>query len=361
MRSNQTRFKTAPAWLARLLLLILILLAGYGMKSQFDSLATRSQNQTKHVTDADLYHAIIARMRGGENYYSATSAELGSRGYPTKPFFTWRLPTLALLLSAAGSDGVAKAIFIGLAVLVLIAWFFALRREGFSTVYALLGVIAMGSALILTNSDNALVYHEFWAGLYIALSLALWRLGWWLPAVAVGTLALVFRELALPFSLLMLGLAWYEGRRKEAIGWGVGIGLGMLLLAWHASAVTPLMQDSGQSKSWLALGGWDFVLTTAQWNMLIILAPAAVVPVIVPLALLGLAGWNSGLGLRVALTLGAFLGAFAIVGWPTNIYWGLIYAPLLPLGWLVCLPALRDLWRAAIPQAAKPVHSTISR
>lgn len=40
-----------------------------------------------------------------------------------------------------------------------------------------------------------------------------------------------------------------------------------------------------------------------------------------------------------------------IVGNPDNIYWGMIYALLLPLGLLFTPIALRDLWRAAFRRA----------
>jgi len=57
----------------------------------------------------------------------------------------------------------------------------------------------------------------------------------------------------------------------------------------------------------------------------------------------GLAGWRGETGRRCLGTTVAYLAAFAVVGQPFNEYWGLLYAPLLPLGIAQAPAALRDL------------------
>lgn len=53
-----------------------------------------------------------------------------------------------------------------------------------------------------------------------------------------------------------------------------------------------------------------------------------------PLALLGLGAWRDPLGKRVALVVFGYIAAFLVVGRPENSYWGLLIAPIWPLGLL---------------------------
>ena len=347
MNTTATRFAALPAWGARAILLGLILLIGYGFFCQFESLSnTAETNPHGYNEDVVMYYSVVARLRQGQNYYAVAGDELRTRGYATRPFLNWRPPTLATLLAALPSIGAGRIVFGAFGLAVLAAWVLALRHAGMSSVLALVGAMLIGSALLLCLSKDGLVFHEFWSALCIALSLALYRHERWLPSVLLGVLAMFFRELALGYAVVMLAVALLEMRRRESLAWALGIVLAALALAWHAAIVSPLMLDSDRSKSWLVLGGYAFVLATAQWNVAIILLPGWVVPVLVPLTLLGLAAWRGPLGMRVALVTAAYAVAFMVFGHRTNIYWGLMYAPLLPLGWLFVLPALRDLWRA---------------
>ena len=61
----------------------------------------------------------------------------------------------------------------------------------------------------------------------------------------------------------------------------------------------------------------------------------------------GLAGWRGELGNRVALTVTAYVLLFMVAGRSDNTYWGLLYAPLLPFGWVMAPAAFHDLWNAA--------------
>jgi hypothetical protein len=98
--------------------------------------------------------------------------------------------------------------------------------------------------------------------------------------------------------------------------------------------------------SWVQFGGAHFLLVTCRMNGYLFRAPLWVSAIYLPLTLLGLAGWRSGTGTRLAWTAGAYVTAFAVVGQPFNDYWGLLDAPLLALGFAAAPDALRDLIRA---------------
>jgi hypothetical protein len=179
------------------------------------------------------------------------------------------------------------------------------------------------------------------------LSLALWRPGRWGWSVAIGLLAVLTRELALPYLAAMAFMAWREHRLREAAAWACAIALFGAAMLVHAHLVLQQIAAADPGSEWLSSGGWAFVLSTARWNALFLVSPAWLVAIAVPLALVGLAGWAHPVGARMALTAGAYVGAFLVLGRPDNFYWGLMYAPFLALGLLFAWPALRDLWQAA--------------
>ena len=144
--------------------------------------------------------------------------------------------------------------------------------------------------------------HEFWAGTLIALSLAAYGRGWRFVSVICGLAALSLRELTLPFVCVMMVLAYREGHRREALAWLIG----SHCFRWRitASLVYSYKLDHGKrlglEGGWIVFGGWRFVLDTAKMQPLLLIAPPWVTAIILPLALLGLAGWRGPLGSRVA-------------------------------------------------------------
>ncbi|MBB5049528.1 hypothetical protein HNR60_004306 [Rhodopseudomonas rhenobacensis] len=316
---------------------------------------------TDGIGDLALYSRVVDRLRHGEGYYAAITGELRANSYPLRPFVAVRPPALSVAM-AATSDGVIRLALAALAAVTFAAWAWRWRGlRGEPLRYTAL-LLLLGSGLAPALAPNAYPLHEVWAGLLIALSLALRRRNSWWLSLAIATLAALLRELAAPYLVVMAVLALKDGCRKEAAGWFGGLALFALALGWHALEVSSVVSaaDPG-SPPWLRFGGWSFVLQTASWNLMLAAAPAWLGAVLLPLALLGLSTLRSALGLRLALTVAGHTIGFLIVGRPNNFYWGLMIAPLWPLGLLQAWPALRRLGhelrvlparRAATPMAA---------
>ena len=84
-------------------------------------------------------------------------------------------------------------------------------------------------------------------------------------------------------------------------------------------------------------------------NGLFLALPLVLTAVLLPVAVLGLAGARGAGAAHAWWTVVACLVLFAVVGKPDNWYWGAVYTPLLALG-LGWLPlAVRDLRRSLRP------------
>jgi len=229
-----------------------------------------------------------------------------------------------------------------------------LANEGVPRLVLYSAIFLLSGPMACSISTSGVVYHELWAGICISLSLAARARRLWFLYGFFGILALFIRELSLIYAGVMLFMAWREGRYRELTFWLAGLVIYSIIFGIHLKIVSGLLMETDRANNWIATGGWSFVLSTATWNLPLLFAPARVVAVFVPLALLGLAGWRGATGSRVALTVGAYVVAFLIVGRPDNLYWGLMYAPLLPLGWIQLLPAFSDLIRNAFRR--KPTY-----
>jgi len=100
-------------------------------------------------------------------------------------------------------------------------------------------------------------------------------------------------------------------------------------------------------------GGIAFLLRASSVGWLMILPPW-VTAIYLPVSVLGLAGWTQPIARRVALTVGAYLAAFSIVGHFVNLYWGALYTPLLSFGAVIGGVSLYELIRAIQWQEKKP-------
>jgi hypothetical protein len=303
--------------------------------------------------DLKCYKAIVTRIQLGESYYSAAGHELRSRGYTTASVFNWRLPLLAWFLGSLPSPRIAQAIVFLFTATSLILWLKAFKQHQYTSWQIILGGLLLSGPLIYCAIPGPFLMHEFWAGTLIVLSLAIYAQGSGYISALVGLAALFLRELAFPFAFVMLILAFIEGKRREALLWFLGIIIFSVEFFIHWSIVSRLITESDKvlKNGWIAFGGWPFALNTAQMHPFLILAPAWVAAVVVPLALFGLIGrrhypW----GIRITCTVGIYMLLFGIVGRSFNTYWGLMYAFLLPIGLLQAPEALKYLWqRLKIP------------
>ncbi|HVU53236.1 MAG TPA: hypothetical protein VHL80_21275 [Polyangia bacterium] len=299
--------------------------------------------------DVAQYRAVVARVHAGEGYYDAAATELRRLSFAMRPVFHWRLPTYAWVLGALPSPLLGNALLalVG-AFVVRSTW----RRERASragarpAVAAALTTVAMSGALV-----GAYVFmQELWAGFFIALSVCLFAEERRWAGVAATFAALAFRELAIVAVAVGLALAVRERRWREVAAWLAGLAAWAGFFAWHAAEVARHVHpDDLRRDGWLAWGGAAFVVDTAGWSPLLVALPRAAVAVVLPFALLGLAGSRAPGVSRAALVSGAYLATFVAVGQPFNDYWGALYAPLLPLGLLAAPASVRELHRAARP------------
>ncbi|MGB8602146.1 MAG: hypothetical protein WCD42_08115, partial [Rhizomicrobium sp.] len=162
-------------------------------------------------------------------------------------------------------------------------------------------------------------------------------------SVVIGLVAVLIRELALPYLLVMALCGFYEKRWREGLGWCGALILFAGFMLWHAHAVGQLLLPGDRaSGGWLGLGGWPYVLLLARWNGLFIASAPAVVASVLPLMLLGAGAWPK-MGGRMALITIGYATGFLVVGRPDTSYWGLMMTPLWALGAAMAPGALRDL------------------
>jgi hypothetical protein len=299
--------------------------------------------------DADLkcYQTIVEKINAGESYYSAAGQTLRSMGYTTANVFNWRLPTLAWFLGHLPTLKMGQAISFILALVTLLCWMVVFHQNKYFMWQVFIGGLILSGPVIYSLLPGPFLSHEFWAGTLIALSLASHALGWRYASVIAGVLALLLRELSLPFVGIMMVLAFNEGNRREAMFWMIGILAFVAAMIMHWSIVSKLIteHDKVLQGGWIVFGGWAFVLNTVQMHPLLILAPPWIAAIILPLAILSLAGWRGKPNSRLFSTVLIYVLAFSIVGRSFNIYWGLMYAFLIPLGLLHVPYILKKLWQ----------------
>ncbi|MGZ3274834.1 MAG: hypothetical protein ACXU82_18740 [Caulobacteraceae bacterium] len=288
---------------------------------------------TSGPTDLGLYAYAATAAAHPLTFYPALIAEQRREGYELKPFVVVRPPALPFLLAALKSEALRRLALGALALGSLAAWWMTLGRQGVEPLPRAFDIVALATGALPAVAPQAPYMHEVWAGLLISLSLALRREDRFGLAVAVGLAAALIRELAAPYLVVMAATALLGRHWREAAAWTFALAVFAAALAWHASMVDALVLPSDHAGAgWLKLSGWPFVLHAAQWNAVLAVAPAWLAALAVPAALAGAATWTSSPGRRLAATLVVYVLAFAAVGRPENFYWGLMFAPLLPLG-----------------------------
>lgn len=297
--------------------------------------------------DVHLYERMIARVAQGQPYHAAMADELRQHNYPLKPFVTFRLPTLTWF-GAAVPQPVRFAMMIALAGAAAWSWRARLRADGVDPSRITIGamLVILGSITMLRH--DLLNWHEAWAGLLIALALALYRAERWWPTLLITALAVAVRETSILFAAIMGVMAVHDRRWREAMGW-IALALGFaIVMAWHAQQVAAVVLASDPpSPGWSGLGGPRMAITMLRQTGALRAVPFFVSLIAIPIMLIGWAGWRSAVGVRGAATLIAYATLFALACRPDNFYWAFLVAPLLPIGLLFCVAALDDLWRNA--------------
>ena len=283
-------------------------------------------------TDTDLYSAVTTRVLDGQGYYSAVAAEQPTRGYPTRPVVTVREPTLTWLADAVGGEGRLRIVLAALTgvTLALLAWLLVGLAPSMRSWVGAFGAAAFTSIVIW--GSGAELSHEVWAGLFLLLGVSVRRFGV-LPWVLCVLVAALFRELAIAVLLVSCLEAIARSRWRE-VAWSIGaVALFAMFYAWHAHQVTAIVAGhGGESRGWFGWGGWPAVVDGIQFSSPLTLVPFAVSAVLVPLALLG---WLARAGRDVdaaLMVIGVGVVLLAVVGRADNVYWGLMFSPLLLAG-----------------------------
>jgi hypothetical protein len=298
--------------------------------------------------DVDLYAHFVAFARHPLDFYPAAVAEQRREGYVLHPFVTVRPPAMAFLLALMPGNTFRKLAIAGLGLAVMAAWGLRLTRLGVRPWVTVLAVALVGTGVVPNCIGRAFLFHESWAGLLIALSLAVYGPRSWLFSLALGLAAALIRELSAPFLLAMAACALMEGRRREAGAWAAAIAVFALALGFHAWMVTQNVRpDDLDSPGWAHLTGWAFILSLTDWNLLLAGENQAWAAITTPLVLFGAVVWSGPTGRRVGLTIVGFMTGFMFIGRPENYYWGLLLAPILPLAMIMGLYLAPGLARLA--------------
>ncbi len=332
------------ALLAFLLAATLTALASPGPPPVSHDPAQRADDQA----DVVLYESIVSGVRAGGNYYTVTADALRAGNYPLRPFVTFRLPTLAVVQAALPNEVTVLLLYI-LAAAVMLAWFIRLRPAFARAPPLFIALVLLAAGMVVFVQPELANFHEVWAGLLIALSLALRRPGRWIEAVAFGLIAMLIRETAALYVAIMAILAFAEGHRREALGWCVPVVVLAAVVALHAHAVGQVVRPlDPASPGWAGLLGFGFFVKTITLSTALNLAPAWIAALLIGLTLFGWAAWNDALALRALAIFCAYAALLGLFGRVDTFYWGLMIAPTILVGLAFVPDGLRDLVSAAI-------------
>jgi hypothetical protein len=302
--------------------------------------------------DMAMYAHIVERMHAGVGYYTAAHEQLHGGGYGTQSVFNWRLPTLAWAESLFPSLAWAN-VLLGLGAIAALLTAAKLVRDTADNTTAVLAGLALAVSLFACATPAAALFTEIPAGILVLASACAYGLRRTAIGFVLALAALFIRELAAPYVLVCIYLAWRDERRTELWAWAGGLAAFSSFFAWHYMMVQGAITvgDFAYAQGWIQFGGLSFILAAARFNGMLLAAPLWPTAILLPICLLGLAAWRAPAAHRIGLTVAVYLVAFAIVGKPFNDYWGAMFTPLMMLGLAFVPAAVRDLIRT--PSSAR--------
>lgn len=305
--------------------------------------------------DLRLYQDILKRVEGGESYYSAALDQQRQHKYPTRPFVTVRLPTLAWGAAWFGLPG-WRAIAIGVLFANIFVWVAALGRRVTLLEKAAMAVAVFVFGIVAFYARIGLV-HEMVAGLFLSLALGLYRPRYgWVASLIVLSIALAVREMALPFLLLWAVFAFLERRWRELIGIAVVLALFTVGMVLHAQEVMAYrLPGDLASPGWNAGLGPKLVLTSLTQLSFLLTVPPAVGGMLALLPILGWAGLGGRIGLFSTLWFLGMALAMSLFARPNNFYWVVLLLPAYLTGIVLVPRALYDLVLAVLGRREMPV------
>ena len=340
-----TRYESWSRGPALALIAALIALLAVATWSAEAAPAPKLRASASQPSDLQLYRDIVAGVAAGGDYYQVAAEAQRKNHYPLKPFFTFRLPTHATTYAMFGERVMVVAIWL-LCAGLMFAWWMRLR--------SVLPVPLLGAVMFLISGGlggmlqpQTGFFHESWAALLLALMVAIRRPENPWPAIIVGGLALMIRELALPMIAAMGGLALLEKRWREAAGWALIIVLFGIYMTLHAQWVSEVIRPGDPaSPGWSRMLGAQFALKSIAKVTFGIRVSDAIGAGLLILSLFGWASVKTGWALRATLLLVGYGAMLALFARADTFYWALIPAPLAYVGLAFLPKALTDLANA---------------
>jgi hypothetical protein len=181
---------------------------------------------------------------------------------------------------------------------------------------------------------------EAWGGCFIALSVCSYARERWRVGLAMGLVSLYLRELAAPYVFACMLSAVLKRRWTELLAWSAGVA-GYAVLYWiHWINVSShhVATDTSHPHSWVAFGGFGFLLSTVGWQGWLSLLPSWATSLALTFIVAGILSPAAPPILRIAT--GLYTALFLAVGQPFNAYWGFLVWPSWCLAFGLGVPTL---------------------
>ncbi len=340
--ATPSRFATSTQPAARGVVAVLALLLGVMV-----AMTVGGPSASSDQVDTAFYATIVEGVRHGGNYYAVTADALRAGGYPLAPFTAFGLPTLAMIEAALPEVAVMALLYL-LTAAVGGAWYARLRPALKTRAARAMAAAVVFAGLAPLLRPSFAPMPELWAGLAVALSLAVRRPDRHIDAVAFGLAAAVLCETAALYPIVMLCFALAEHRRREALGWAAVLIVVAVVLAAHAHAVAQVVRPlDDRLFDWARWTGAGTALSAATSVTAFAWLPSWLAAAIIGLALFGWWTWRDPVATRVCATIILTAVLIAVFGREDTAHWALLVTPVLLTGLVFVPDGLRDLIHAA--------------